>query len=690
MSFRSLALSSVLVAFSYAASSPRSVVHAGVVNATARLTPRDTSLSINSTNYSTDPILMTYTWPDNHVANAILLKFDLALLPPGAVVQEATLHVALLTADPALDLDYMVTAHKVVNKNPDIEAATGYTADGVSDWTHNGCCYNSVPLAQADIAPPEDSNSIDKIPGYKSWTITTMVQEWRAAPATNLGVLLNSDASKPRDRFRYFASMENPVATLRPYLEVSYSVPVVDTTPPSVTITAPASGANVTNTISVSADAADDIGVAAVQFQLDGVSMGSEDTVAPYSMSLDTTTAGDGSHTLAAVARDATGNQATSAAVSVTVSNSGGSGAVVFEADWGTATGTSTPAVTDGGRWPNYWEFNNGTGVQLLSVVPGGPEGHNALRVQQRGSSFAADLQIDDVLPQSRDYYLRFYMRNDDTSSAGDHVVTVDAWHYQNLTFLRKYSGSADWRFVMSMYGCAEQYPLNHWGPPGRLPRGQWSRFEYFVDFVDANHVQIHPRVYDASGSLLYSDGDFQQQNYGSSRLWNGRNDWTLASYYAAGYSFCVDPTFMNEFAVGNNGQAGASDTGAYWYVAAVQIRTDTWPGSAVSPSQSSLTIPTAIDWPPRLPRPADQFPRIPRKLAVTDFAAVILTVHVLPEDVSQPLQLRSTDPTLGTTVSVTFESAVNDAVQVLPQLMPAGLDVIVPPPSPDLVTVSG
>src|SRR5712691_9361129 len=54
---------------------------------------------------------------------------------------------------------------------------------------------------------------------------------------------------------------------------------------------------------------------------------------------------------------------------------------VVFESDWSTDTGTSRRAVTDGGRWKNYWEFNNGAPVQLMSVVPGGPGGGNALRV---------------------------------------------------------------------------------------------------------------------------------------------------------------------------------------------------------------------------------------------------------------------------------------------------------------------
>jgi hypothetical protein len=49
--------------------------------------------------------------------------------------------------------------------------------------------------------------------------------------------------------------------------------------------------------------------------------VGAEDTVSPYSVSWDTTTASDGAHSLTAVARDAAGNTSTSTSVSVTVSN---------------------------------------------------------------------------------------------------------------------------------------------------------------------------------------------------------------------------------------------------------------------------------------------------------------------------------------------------------------------------------
>ena len=97
-----------------------------------------------------------------------------------------------------------------------------------------------------------------------------------------------------------------------------------DTTPPTVSMTSPANGSTVSGSVTVSANASDNVGVAGVQFQLDGANLGAEDTTAPYSISWDTTASANGSHSLTAVARDAAGNKTTSSPVSVTVSNSSG------------------------------------------------------------------------------------------------------------------------------------------------------------------------------------------------------------------------------------------------------------------------------------------------------------------------------------------------------------------------------
>lgn len=108
-----------------------------------------------------------------------------------------------------------------------------------------------------------------------------------------------------------------------------------DLASPSVSITSPAAGATLSGTVSVTANASDDLGVSGVQFRVDGVNLGAEDTSSPYSATWNTTTATNGIHTLSAIARDGSGKTTASAAVSITVSN------VVL------------PPPPSGGIWPN-------------------------------------------------------------------------------------------------------------------------------------------------------------------------------------------------------------------------------------------------------------------------------------------------------------------------------------------------
>jgi chitinase len=95
-----------------------------------------------------------------------------------------------------------------------------------------------------------------------------------------------------------------------------------DTTPPTVSVTAPTSGARVSGTVQVQVSAADDVGVTKVELSIDG-SLASSLSAGPWSFSLDTTTLADGSHTLTAKAYDAAGNAA-SASLSLNVQNTAG------------------------------------------------------------------------------------------------------------------------------------------------------------------------------------------------------------------------------------------------------------------------------------------------------------------------------------------------------------------------------
>jgi len=93
---------------------------------------------------------------------------------------------------------------------------------------------------------------------------------------------------------------------------------IPDPLAPTVSISSPGNGTTVTGTVTVSADAADNVGVASVQFTLDGANLGPELTAAPYAFAWDTTAVASGPHTLRVVARDAGGNLFGSA-VTITV-----------------------------------------------------------------------------------------------------------------------------------------------------------------------------------------------------------------------------------------------------------------------------------------------------------------------------------------------------------------------------------
>jgi len=117
------------------------------------------------------------------------------------------------------------------------------------------------------------------------------------------------------------------------------SVTLSDTTPPTIALTAPAASSTVTSTVAVSGIATDNVGVAGVQFRLDGVNLGAEVATSPstvYTVTWNTTTAPDG---LTAVARDAAGNRATSAGVTVTVANAAA-------VTGGGATGSTAPVIS--------------------------------------------------------------------------------------------------------------------------------------------------------------------------------------------------------------------------------------------------------------------------------------------------------------------------------------------------------
>ena len=182
----------------------------------------------------------------------------------------------------------------------------------------------SVPAAAgaATIALAWNANTEANIAGYRvhygtqSDSYTTIIDRGNTLTASVTGL-----ADGTRYYFVVVAYDTNGAQSAFSAEVNDIPPPPIDTAPPVATMTAPAAGAQVSGSVALSATATDNVAVAGVTFQVDGVAAGPEDTTAPYSFTWNTAGAANGSHALRAVARDSTGNLGTSPAVTVQVLN---------------------------------------------------------------------------------------------------------------------------------------------------------------------------------------------------------------------------------------------------------------------------------------------------------------------------------------------------------------------------------
>jgi hypothetical protein len=187
-------------------------------------------------------------------------------------------------------------------------------------------------------------------------------QHFMELPFTRNGDVLsvsapaNANLAVP-NHYMVFAVDSRGVPSMARMVKLGGSAPG-DTTAPAVSVTAPADGASLTGQVTLSASATDDVGVAAVRFQVDGVDVGSEDTTAPYSTTWASSSVGNGPHTVTAVARDAAGNTTSSTPVPVTVSNAAVSNLVAaysFNEGAGTTFSDSSGSGNGGSLFQTTW-----------------------------------------------------------------------------------------------------------------------------------------------------------------------------------------------------------------------------------------------------------------------------------------------------------------------------------------------
>jgi Bacterial Ig domain/Carboxypeptidase regulatory-like domain len=236
----------------------------------------------------------------------------------------------------------MVTTHQMGVAS--LAAGTTYhfrvrSAAGSSNATSNDQTF-STPGGNADTTPPSVaitspaagaklSGNVNVTAAASDDVAVTSVQF--RVDGTNAGasltaapfayVLNSTTLSNGSHTISAVAADAAGNSTTSASVTVSVDNTTKDTTPPTVTMTSPASGAAVSGTIAVTATAADNVSVGSVQFQLDGANLGAADAASPYVYSWDSTKTANGSHTLRAIATDGAGNTTTSASVTVTLDN---------------------------------------------------------------------------------------------------------------------------------------------------------------------------------------------------------------------------------------------------------------------------------------------------------------------------------------------------------------------------------
>jgi hypothetical protein len=229
---------------------------------------------------------------------------------------------------------------------------------------------------------------------------------------------------------------------------------------PTVAVTAP-TGGTVSGLVTLSASASDNVGVVGVQFLVDGVTSGAEDTAAPYTASWSTVGVPNGTHTITARARDASGNLTVSAPVAVTVSNTAPTGLVaaynfddgagITAADGsgnglnGTVSGATWAAGHSGGalsfNGTNSWvtvadagvlDFTTGMTIEAW-VNPKALTGWQAVVLKERPGGLAYALYSSDDTNRPPAGYVN--IGGSDRSAAGASALPLNTWTHLATTY---------------------------------------------------------------------------------------------------------------------------------------------------------------------------------------------------------------------------------------------------------------
>jgi RHS repeat-associated protein len=382
------------------------------------------------------------------------------------------------------------------------------TASGIiplNQWSHVAATYDATTLkfylngalvdSQSLSGALVTSNAPLRLGGNSIWG------DWFQGKVDDVRVY-----SRALPAAEISADMDTPIA----------NVPA-DSTPPTVALTGPSNGATLSGQVTISATAADNATLTGVHFFVDGLSLDNQDTSAPYAIEWNTRSAGNGSHTVSARARDAAGN-ATTSSVTVTVQNgtSGLVAAYAFDEGSGTiandASGDFNTGTISGATWTasgkhggalsfdgiDDWVTVNGSGSLELTtgmtmeawVRPSNLVGWACAVLKESTDDLAYGLYVNDNLDQPGVWIGSEFGT---ASVAGAAQVPLNTWTHLAAT----YDATTLKLYVNGVLAASEASddPLRTSSDPLRIGGNSlWG--EFFEGFID--DVRVYSRALSA------------------------------------------------------------------------------------------------------------------------------------------------------------------------------------------------
>jgi hypothetical protein len=208
-----------------------------------------------------------------------------------------------------------------------VRQAPSITATPVTQTAASGTALGYTLTVQnndSSACPGSTFNLAQTLPAGFSGNLGAASVSLAPGASSNVGWNVTSATGSTDATYTLTAAASNTATASRGEVHTAYVVstplppPTADKTLPTVSIASPADGTSISGrSATIAASASDNVGVASVQFYIDGKLMAT-DTSAPYSFNWNLRKAGLGAHTIAVRATDAAGNAATQS-ISVTV-----------------------------------------------------------------------------------------------------------------------------------------------------------------------------------------------------------------------------------------------------------------------------------------------------------------------------------------------------------------------------------